>query len=188
MSSDVCRVLGLKNSTMALAKLAPVLIPKGSLGRNQPNRDLRLSQQHLVEVTHQAAALYFGDKSVLVPAKALLGGGVRIDYDCESVTYYQILCEEHAIVWANGLSCETLRLGRSGLAAMSRDQREEIDTLYPELPDMPDMVAAAPVLAFYEGVVLRSAMLDQHDGPAFYKKPWIRTPVGQTGRVTQASA
>ncbi|MHC9236945.1 Hint domain-containing protein [Pseudooceanicola sp. 502str34] len=140
-------------------RLLPVLLPKDALGRGLPHRDLRLSQQHLVCLEHAAAQLYFDEREVLVPAKALVGDHICLDHATGEVTYVQILCDRHVVVRGNGLPVETLRIGQVGAAPLSRAQRAELMICLKTTAEAAEwMPAALPVLSTAEGRVLRAAM------------------------------
>ncbi len=77
----------------------PVVFRRGSLGDNVPNRDLYVSQQH---------AMLLDD--VFIPAKYLVNGSsIEIVSPREhSLEYFQIECENHEAVFANGAPAESL--------------------------------------------------------------------------------
>ncbi|MCA0919987.1 Hint domain-containing protein [Pseudooceanicola nanhaiensis] len=143
-------------------RLLPVLLPKDALGRGLPYRDLRLSQQHLVCLEHAAAQLYFSEREVLVPARALVGDHIRLDHDMAAVSYFQLLCDSHVVVRANGLPAATLRIGAADRSQMTPAQQAELNEVFPGLAKtVAWMPAALPVLSTAEGRVLRAAMVSR---------------------------
>ena len=74
-----------------------VRIRAHSFGLNQPRRDLYLSPEHRIFRA-----------GVLVPIKALINGGSIQDVDLGPIRYFHILLEEHDVILAEGLACETL--------------------------------------------------------------------------------
>ena len=107
--------------------LAPIRIPAGVLSRSKPWSDLTVSPQHRIHFSDWRTELLYGQKEVLVPAKALLGvPGVRVVLD-EPVTYYHLLCDRHELVNSNGVISESLHpgevantaLGESGAALVA---------------------------------------------------------------------
>jgi len=78
------------------AAVAPICILRGALGHNIPSRDLYLSPDH---------ALYLNN--VLVPAKTLLNGVTIFQTNQPDVTYYHVELEQHGILFAEGVPCET---------------------------------------------------------------------------------
>jgi hypothetical protein len=76
----------------------------------------------------------FGNTEILVPAKQLLAiEGVEIADDFEEVTYFHILFDRHEMVYANGVSCESLYLGREALRSLTPAGWEEIHALFPKI-------------------------------------------------------
>ena len=75
---------------------APVVIPAGAVGDGIPSRDLRLSPEHAVVL-----------EGVLIPVRSLIGDVVTQE-DVAQVTYYHIQLDDHDIVLAEGMPCETL--------------------------------------------------------------------------------
>jgi hypothetical protein len=74
----------------------PVRIKPGAFGRDMPQRDLFLSPDHAV----------FAD-DVLIPVKHLINGGAIVQEAREMVTYYHIELDQHDVILAEGLPCET---------------------------------------------------------------------------------
>jgi hypothetical protein len=78
------------------AAVAPICIRRGALGQATPNRDLYLSPDH---------ALYLNN--VLIPAKTLLNGVTIFQTNQREVTYYHVELDQHGILFAEGVACET---------------------------------------------------------------------------------
>jgi hypothetical protein len=113
--------------------LRPIRIRKGALGAGLPAQDLVVSPQHRILLSDPAAELLFDTSDVLVPAQALLGNDrVHIDHACQSVSYYHLLLEDHAMVCANGQWAETLLLGSETQKTFLSAQRRELELLFPE--------------------------------------------------------
>jgi hypothetical protein len=75
----------------------PICITKNAFREGYPFEDLYVSPGH---------RLLINDKMVL--AKDLINGEIIYkDYDCESVEYYHLECEEHSALYANGVLAET---------------------------------------------------------------------------------
>lgn len=146
----------------------PVKIPKDAFGAGQPDRELRVSQQHRLLIEGVDPELLFGAPQVLAPARALLGDIVSLDRDVRSVTYYHILCREHVILLANGMPAESLfpgrvargRLGQPvpGGSPTDENSRDEAEALFHDLAgfDLPDdQESAFPILTMREAQLLR---------------------------------
>lgn len=103
--------------------LVPVRLGKGALGAETPYRPLWVTQQHrvLLGETEQ-------ETGVLAPAKALTGlnGVSKRCPTLGGLTYFHILMEGHQIIWANGLRCETLLMGRQAKLSLGHRAYREI--------------------------------------------------------------
>ncbi len=113
--------------------LRPVLIRAGSLGLNQPERDLLVSPQHRMLVAGPRTELWFGEEEVLVAAINLtcLDGVEQIA--APDVTYVHFMFDNHEIVCGDGAWSESYQPGDMTLSTMDAEQRAEIFTLFPEL-------------------------------------------------------
>ncbi|WP_114965615.1 Hint domain-containing protein [Alkalilacustris brevis] len=113
--------------------LKPVLIEKGSLGNDLPERDMLVSPQHRVLVANERTSLYFDEHEVLVAAKHLVNhSGVR-EVDSLGVTYVHFMCDRHEVVLSNGAWSETFQPGDYTLKGMGNAQRLELFELFPDL-------------------------------------------------------
>lgn len=81
------------------ADLRPVEIAAGAFGDGMPVRALRLSPGHSVAVTLL--------DTTLIPVSALVNGCTIRRVDVERVTYWHVELEEHAVLHAEGLACES---------------------------------------------------------------------------------
>ncbi len=118
-------------------KLRPIRILEGALGNGLPRRDLVVSRQHRMMMRSKIAQRMFGEKQVLLPAIHLTAlPGIFIDTAADSVEYFHVLLEEHAIIKAEGAPTESLYTGQEMLEALSPDAREEFLTLFPEIAEM----------------------------------------------------
>lgn len=138
-------------------KLYPVCIPAGSQGPGQPAADLYVSQQHRVLINDPLSDLMFASPSVLAPAVSLLESSAHIDRTPTSVSYYHVLCDEHAIILANEMPCESLFLGQESLRNVRAEHADEIELLVAAgagLDAVRNSVAAAPFVTRTEGRTL----------------------------------
>lgn len=118
-------------------RLRPILIRKGALGPNQPERDMHVSRQHRILVRGWRAEMLFGDPDgVLVPAFSLCNDSTIIeDRPTEDVTYIHIAFDRHEVVYADGVEAESFHPGARTVAGMNMEQRQELMALFPELAD-----------------------------------------------------
>ncbi|MGZ8216480.1 Hint domain-containing protein [Methylomagnum sp.] len=78
-------------------EVQPIRIVRDAFGAGMPSRDLWVSPNH---------AAYFRDH--LIPAKALVNGETVIrDASVDSITYYHVLLDRHAVVFSDGLPTES---------------------------------------------------------------------------------
>lgn len=109
----------------------PVRLRKGTFGAKE---DLLLSPQHRVMIAHYWAELLFGSDEVLVKAKALLNDStITLAHDIEEVTYFHMLFDEHHVITANGVPCESYLPGPATSNQFDADTQAEIVSLFPEL-------------------------------------------------------
>lgn len=130
------------------AKLRPIRIRKGALGKNIPEMDLIVSPQHRILIRSIIAQKMFGTGEVLVAAKQLLQvKGIDIATDMDRVEYFHILFDQHEVVMSNGAETESLYTGPEALKSFPIEALEEIFTLFPELRDRDYSPKAARSLA-----------------------------------------
>lgn len=117
--------------------LCPIRIMAGTLAPGIPSADLIVSPQHRILIRNTIVQRMFGQSEVLLAAKQLLElDGCEIADDMTQVRYLHILFDNHEVVWANGAPAETLYLGDQMMKAMNHAQKQEVQTLFPDLfPD-----------------------------------------------------
>ncbi|QFT71810.1 Hint domain-containing protein [Ruegeria sp. THAF33] len=115
--------------------LRPVRISAGSLGPNEPSRDLLVSQQHRILVKGPKVELLFGASEALVAAKHLCGWpGIGIDTSVQTVEYLHVLLDRHEILNAEGAQAESLFLGEEALYSLSSEALRELASIFPDRP------------------------------------------------------
>ncbi len=113
--------------------LRPILIRKGSLGNDLPERDMMVSPNHRVLVANDKTSLYFEEHEVLVAAKHLTGlEGVGVAA-VASTSYIHFLFDRHEVVLSDGAWTESFQPGDHSLTGIGNAQRTEIFELFPEL-------------------------------------------------------
>lgn len=129
------------------AHLRPICIRAGALGPTQPSSDLTVSPQHRVFISNSTVQFLFGLDEVLVPAKGLLDGHSVVESNCDSVTYYHIMFDQHEILFSNGAWSESFYPGATATDSLNDATRDELYALFPELKNKANIwVTAAPVL------------------------------------------
>lgn len=124
--------------TSALAgnpDLRPVLIRKGALGKDAPQRDILVSAQHRMLVTSDIALMLFDEREVLIAAADLtaLAGVERIEET--AMTYVHIVFDHHEVVLADGTWTESFQPSDRSLRSLGQAQRAEIVSVFPELAE-----------------------------------------------------
>ncbi len=115
--------------------LRPVLIRKGALGNNLPERDMRVSRQHRVLVRDWRSEIMFGvEGGVLVPAFSLCNdSSVTEERPVENVTYIHMAFDDHEVVYADGIETESFHPVARMVSALNDAQREELEMLFPDM-------------------------------------------------------
>lgn len=112
------------------SRFLPVLVKKDAFGPGQPERDMRLSQQHRVLVRGWQVELFYGQFEVLVPvAKLINGTTITMDRQAQQVTYVHLLFERHELIWADGLLSESFLPSVENVSPT----QQEILRLFPDL-------------------------------------------------------
>lgn len=139
----------------AKGHFAPIRIKADVLGNT---RDLLVSPQHLMLITHWRAELLFGEHEVLLRAAYLTGSdGIHADESLGAVEYFHLLFDSHEIIFAEGCPSESFHPGETGVTGMEEDTREELLTLFPELREkvfLDALPPAWPSLKRYEASLL----------------------------------
>jgi len=125
----------------------PVNIAAGSLGPNTPERDLLVSRQHRILVQSPIAERMFCEPCVLVSALHLLQlPGISQAPVGEEFSYHHLLLERHAIVVAQGATCESFLIAPQSMNSISESARSEVITAFPEAAQEGYIaLAAAPI-------------------------------------------
>lgn len=89
----------------AVGDFAPVVITEGALFNT---RDLVLSPDHRLFIYQREDKLGAGRSEVLVKVRHLINGDSVYQKDGGFITYFQILFDDHQIIYAEGIAAETL--------------------------------------------------------------------------------
>jgi len=114
-------------------KMRPVMFRAGSLGKNLPQSDLRVSRQHRMLISDWRAQLMFDESEVLTAAVNLINGDSIYLQPAENVTYYHFMFDNHEMVMANGSWAESFLPTELSLRGLPDEAREEYEKLFPEL-------------------------------------------------------
>ncbi|WP_107498162.1 Hint domain-containing protein [Thalassobius sp. I31.1] len=114
----------------AKGHIAPILIRKGTLNNFA---DLCVSPQHRVLLTGWQAELLFGEREVLVAAKALLNDSTVLQVEGGDVHYFHVMFDNHEIIFSNGAETESFNPGKESFKTLDAGARAEILELFPQL-------------------------------------------------------
>jgi len=114
-------------------QLAPVLIRRGALGPDNPNRDMIVSPQHRILLKGKKLALMTGEAEALAPAIGLVNGDTIVSCAPQAVTYLHLMCSNHEVIRADGVWTETLFPGDQALSGLTAEARAEVCELFPDL-------------------------------------------------------
>ena len=101
---QVIRWIG-QHTVRAVGDFAPIVIKAGTL--NNTN-DLMLSPDHRLFIYQRRDALGAGRSEVLVKARHLVNGDTVTQQDGGFIDYFQLLFDQHQIIYAEGIAAETL--------------------------------------------------------------------------------
>ena len=114
-------------------KLRPILIPKGALGEQQPDRDIMVSPNHRLLLSGGDVEMLFGEHEVFAAAKFLVGlRGIKQAAPM-TVSYVHFMCERHEVVCTDSFWSESFQPGDYSLGGVDAAQRSELLQLFPDL-------------------------------------------------------
>lgn len=114
--------------------LRPVRIQAHAFGHGQPQRDLRVSQQHRILMRGWQTEIFFGNADgVLTPACSLVNDTSVYAEDPSDVEYVHMAFDQHEVVYSEGLETESFHPCAETVAGMSEAQRSELVAIFPEL-------------------------------------------------------
>lgn len=112
-----------QTTTRAVGDLAPIQINKGTL--NNEN-DLIVSPNHRLFIYQRVDEIGAGRSEVLVKAKHLVNGDSVTVQDGGFVDYFQLLFDDHQIIFAEGIAAESLMLDERTSPALPADVAQKI--------------------------------------------------------------
>ena len=94
-----------RQTVRATGALAPILIAKGALNNSG---DLILSPNHRLFIYQRRDRIGAGRSEVLVQVRQLVNGHSVVQSDGGFVEYFQLLFDQHEIIYAEGIAAESL--------------------------------------------------------------------------------
>jgi hypothetical protein len=138
-----------------LPRRRPVLIEAGALGEGLPRRDLCVSRQHRVALTHPGLTGLGAPPAILVPAATLTDlPGIRVLPPAGAVVYHHLLLDRHAVIESEGARTESLLLGPMCRAALDPRHLRQILARAPGALDRASPLGR-PALPVVEGRAAR---------------------------------
>ena len=107
----------------AVGAFAPVLIRKGALHNAN---DLILSPDHRIFVYQREDRLGAGRSEVLIKVRHLINGTTVVQQEGGFVDYFQILFDDHQIIYAEGIAAESLLIDPRTREALPGDLRAKL--------------------------------------------------------------
>ena len=104
----------------AVGEFAPVVIKKGALHNEH---DLIVSPDHRIFVYQRQDKLGAGRSEVLVKVRHLINGTTVSQQDGGFVDYFQLLFDDHQIIYAEGIASESLLIDPRTRAALPENMR-----------------------------------------------------------------
>ena len=117
-----------QSTLRAVGEFAPVVIRKGTL--NNEN-DLILSPDHRIFVYQRSDHLGAGRAEVLVKVRHLINGTTVTQEDGGFVEYFQLLFDDHQIIYAEGIAAESLLIDQRTRGAVPTEVSRQISATGP---------------------------------------------------------
>jgi hypothetical protein len=107
----------------ATGAFAPIKIAKGALNNSG---DLILSPNHRLFIYQRRDRIHAGRSEVLVRARHLVNGETVVQSDGGFVDYFQLLFDQHEIIYAEGIAAESLLVDTRVRAAIPAEVRNRL--------------------------------------------------------------
>ena len=135
----------------------PIRLRAGSIGVDRPDGDLLVSPDHRVMIEGPGARALFNTPEVLVRAENLLTQpGVATELRMHDVTYVHLALEQHEMLWAAGVPCESFDPQAADFAALEAEDRAALEKVFPDwsVPEGRQRPTARRVLTLSEAAIL----------------------------------
>lgn len=139
-------------SAAALARnahICPVLIRRGTLGDNLPERDMLVSPNHRLLVARDKTILHFNEPEVLAAAKYMTCTQGITTMVPRQVSYIHFMFDRHEVVLSNGCWSESFQPDDRSLRGFGNAQRAELLDLFPALATRAGRAAYQPARATF---------------------------------------
>lgn len=116
-------------------ELAPIRLKPRAVGPMMPTRDLRIASSHRALIPGYRISGVADDQSCLMRVSALasVSDQAFADTTGESVTFYNLVFDNHQVFCAEGLPVESFRPSPKAIAEMDVAAREELFEIFPNM-------------------------------------------------------
>lgn len=112
----------------------PLRIKADALGELRPVQDLIVGPRFRILTSHPGCAALFDSAEALAPVAELFDGDTILRLrPPEDFEFFNLMCDEHQIIEANGLDTETYHPGDYGVTVMSLEVQSHLRRLFPHL-------------------------------------------------------
>lgn len=134
-----------QSTVRATGEFAPVRIKAGALHNSN---DLIVSPDHRLFIYQRSDAIGAGRAEVLVRARHLINGTTVVQQDGGFIEYFQLLFDQHQIIYAEGIAAETLIMDPCTRAALPADLNNALPCAVHEHRPHLDFEIAKELLAY----------------------------------------
>lgn len=107
----------------ALGEFAPIAISAGTLNNSN---DLTVSPDHRLFIYQRHDRIGAGRSELLVKARHLVNGDTVVVQEGGFVDYFQIMFDSHQIIFAEGISAETMQIDTRTRAVLPQDLKQSL--------------------------------------------------------------
>ncbi|MBZ0127501.1 MAG: Hint domain-containing protein [Rhodobacteraceae bacterium] len=112
----------------------PLRIKADALGELRPVQDLIVGPRFRILTSHPGCAALFDSAEALAPVADLFDGDTIVRLrPPEDFEFFNLMCDGHQIIEANGLDTETYHPGDYGVTVMSLEVQSHLRRLFPHL-------------------------------------------------------
>jgi len=111
------------STVRAVGEFAPICIRAGALHNAN---DLFVSPDHRLFIYQRSDAIGAGRHELLVRARHLVNGDTIVQHDGGFIDYFQVLFDEHQIIYAEGIAAETLLVDTRTRAALPKELSDKL--------------------------------------------------------------
>ena len=126
---QIVRWVGSEKTTVT-SKNTPILFRKGAI---KNARDLIVSVDHRVVIKGAEAMMLYDVKEVLVPAHKLVNGETIIRAVGGEVEFYQIVTDQHEVIYCEAAAGESFMPDENGIDALSAEKQAKMLEAFPAL-------------------------------------------------------